>query len=127
MANNNAQLAHLFQQMADALELLGANRFRVIGFQRAARVLDELTEDVVEFSQQELVAIEGIGKGTAERIVEFLETGQIAEHAKIIAEVPAGLFQVLDIPGLGPKTVKLMSVIRKILYRKRAFAFFEIS
>lgn len=108
MASNNSQLARLFQQMADALELTGANRFRVIGFQRAARVIGELAEDVAEFSQAELVDLEGIGKGTAERIFEFLDTGKIAEHEKIVSDVPAGLFKVLDIPGLGPKTVKLM-------------------
>jgi len=108
MASNNAQLARLFQQMADALELTGANRFRVIGFQRAARVIGELAGDVAEFSQDELTAIEGVGKGTAERVVEFLDTGRIAEHEKIVSQVPAGLFKVLDIPGLGPKTVKLM-------------------
>jgi len=106
MASNNAQLAGLFQQMADALELLGANRFRVIGFQRAARAISELAEDVAAFSEPQLIAIQGLGKGSAERVTEFLQTGQIQEHQKIIADVPAGLFAVLDVPGLGPKTVK---------------------
>ncbi len=106
MPSHNAQLERLFQQMADALELTGANRFRVISFQRAARVLGELAEDVASLSKDELTGIEGIGKGTAERIAEYLETGKIKEHQQIVEQVPAGLFKVLDIPGLGPKTVK---------------------
>jgi len=106
MPRHNDQLARMFQQMADALELTGANRFRVVSFQRAARVLGELTEDVADLSQSELTAIEGIGKGTAERIAEYLESGKITEHQQVVEQVPQGLFKVLDIPGLGPKTVK---------------------
>ncbi len=106
MPAHNDQLARLFQQMADGLELLGANRFKVISFQRAARVLGEMPEDVASFTEQELTEIEGIGKGTAQRIAEFLKTGSIDEHQKIVADVPPGLFRVLGIPGLGPKTVK---------------------
>jgi DNA polymerase (family 10) len=106
MPSHNAQLERLFQQMADALELTGANRFRVVSFQRAARVLGELTEDVADLSPSELTAIDGIGKGTAERIAEYLESGKIEEHQQVVEQVPQGLFKVLDIPGLGPKTVK---------------------
>jgi len=106
MPSHNDQLARMFQQMADALELTGANRFRVVSFQRAARVLGELTEDVADMSQSELTAIEGVGKGTAERIAEYLEAGRIEEHQRVVEQIPPGLFKVLGIPGLGPKTVK---------------------
>lgn len=105
MPNTNARLAALFQEMADVTELLGGNRFRVIAFQKAARVLGELTQDVSEVDPNELENIEGIGQGTADRISEFLETGQIAEHQDLIADVPPGVIRLLDIPGLGPKSV----------------------
>ncbi len=105
MAENNRQIAGIFQQMADILELTDGNRFRINAFVRAARTIDELTQDVAEIDRKELSTIPGIGKGTAERIAEFLETGQIAEHQKLAAQVPAGLLKLLSIPGLGPKTV----------------------
>lgn len=108
MPNNNAQLAAIFQRMADVMEIQGANRFKVIAFQKAARVLDDLTSDVATLPRDQLKSIEGIGKGTADRIGEFLDTGQIADHDEMVAAIPAGLFKLLDIPGMGAKTVALL-------------------
>ncbi|MEX2389881.1 MAG: helix-hairpin-helix domain-containing protein, partial [Phycisphaeraceae bacterium] len=104
MPANNRQLAALFQEMADVVELLAGNRFRVIAFQKAARVLDELTEDVATIEPDKLSKIDGIGAGTADRIREYLDTGKIAEHEKLVAQVPPGVIKLLDIPSLGPKT-----------------------
>ena len=108
MASNNAQIAAIFQRMADVLQILDANRFKVIAFQRAARVVDELAQDVADIEPSELKRIDGIGKGTAERIAEFLDTGRIADHDELVEEVPEGLFKLLDIPGMGAKTVALL-------------------
>ncbi|MCC6909238.1 MAG: DNA polymerase/3'-5' exonuclease PolX [Phycisphaerales bacterium] len=113
--NTNSRLAQIFEQMAAALELTGANPFRVNSDARVARLLAELPQDVESFVDADpqiglkrLCEIPGIGKGSAEKIVEFLETGEIAEHTALLNQVPDGLFGVLDIPGLGPKTVKAM-------------------
>ena len=106
MASTNAKIAALFQEMADVTEILGGNRFRVNAFQKAARVLGELTQDVSEMPDPgDLQQIEGIGEGTAHRIAEYLEQGRIQEHDDMLAQVPAGVVKLLDIPGLGPKSV----------------------
>ncbi|MFW6060031.1 MAG: DNA polymerase/3'-5' exonuclease PolX [Phycisphaeraceae bacterium] len=106
MADNNAKLADLFQEMADVTEILGGNRFRVNAFQKAARIIGELTQDVSELGDvNELQKIDGIGEGTAHRIREFLETGRIEEHEKLVKQVPNGVIALLQIPGLGPKSV----------------------
>ncbi len=105
MADHNAQLATLFQQMADVLEITGGNRFRVLAFQKAARALAEQTADVADMDDDELGEIDGIGKGMVGRIREYLDTGRIEEHQKLMEQVPAGLLELLDIPGMGPKTV----------------------
>lgn len=94
--------------MADVLEVLGANRFKVIAFQKAARVLGELTDDVAEMDAKTLRSIEGVGKGMADRIEEFVKTGQLTEAAELMEKVPAGVVKMLDIPGLGPKTVSIL-------------------
>ncbi|MFG0252721.1 MAG: DNA polymerase/3'-5' exonuclease PolX [Phycisphaerales bacterium JB038] len=111
----NKELARIFSEMALAVELTGGNAFRVNALNRAARLFKDMTEDVAavveeagEDAKKVLTAMDGVGKGTAERILEFLETGEIEEHAKLRAEVPAGLLQIAEIPGLGPKTVRLM-------------------
>jgi DNA polymerase (family 10) len=105
MATHNAQLAAIFSEMADLTEITGGNRFKVNAFTKVARILEDMARDVAEIDPALLPKLEGIGKGTAERIVEFLETGQIADHQQLIAQIPAGLPQVMNVPGLGPKTV----------------------
>ncbi len=108
MSQTNAKLSRIFQQMADVLEVLGANRFKVIAFQKAARVLGELTDDVAGMDSKELRSIEGIGKGMADRIEEFAETGGLPEAIELFDKVPPGVVKMLDIPGLGPKTVSIL-------------------
>jgi DNA polymerase (family X) len=110
MATTNQQLEALFQQMADVLEITGGDRFRVNAFARAARVIGDLTEDIADIGpdQKKLTAIDGIGKGTAERIIQFLETGKIKDHDELLKKVPHSLLALLDVPGLGPKKVALL-------------------
>ena len=108
--STNAELAAVFGEMAAVLELLGANRFRVNAHARVARVLKDLTTDVAMLCDDaaKLTAVEGIGEASAKKIIEYVQTGKVQEHQNLLAEIPAGLLEVLEIPGLGPKTVKLM-------------------
>ena len=108
MSQVNSRLSRVFLQMADVLEVLGANRFKVIAFQKAARVLGELAVDVSAMDASELRSIEGIGKGMAERIEQFIKTGRLTEAAELFEQVPPGVVKMLDIPGLGPKTVSML-------------------
>ena len=110
MPGPNAQLAAIFQQMADISEILGRDRFRTNAYARAARVINDLTDDLSAIGDdlKALTAIDGIGKGTAERIIEYLDAGKVADHEELLSQVPAGLLDLLDIPGLGPKTVALL-------------------
>ncbi len=105
----NAEIARIFDEMAVVLELTGANPFRAVAFERAARALRDMTVDVAGIATREqLMEIDGIGEGTAGRILQFLETGRIKEHDDLLAKVPAGLLEVLEVPGLGPKTVRML-------------------
>jgi DNA polymerase (family 10) len=105
----NAELSRIFREMAVVLELTGANPFRVNAHTRVARVLNDLKVDVAEIADAaRLTAIEGIGQGTAKKILEYLQTGRVAEHDELLQQIPAGLLEVLGVPGLGPKTVKLL-------------------
>jgi len=109
--NANADIARLFHEMADALELLGENAFRVNALRKVARVAEDATEDLVALARADtkaVEAIEGIGASSARKIVEFAGTGAMHEHTELLAKLPPGLMQVLRVPGLGPKTVKLL-------------------
>ena len=102
---SNRDLAEMFDRMAKVLELTGANRFKVIAYQRGARALKDMTGDASAMTFDELTEVDGIGNGLAERIVEYKQTRRIEEHDELIAKVPAGVLAMLDVPGLGPKTV----------------------
>lgn len=105
----NAEAARLFDRMAAAMELLGENRFKVIAYQKASRILGELTRDLSELKDEaSLTAIPGIGKGLAEKILEFTSTGRVEEIDRTLAKVPPGVLKMLEIPGLGPKTAGML-------------------
>lgn len=104
----NADLAGLFEELAALTELTGGNAFRVNAYAKVARLVGELEVDLAAIAAEpgRLEAIEGIGEGSAARIREFLERGSIADLEKLRATVPSGLPAVLQVPGLGPKTVR---------------------
>ncbi len=110
MPDTNAQLSALFAQMADVMQILDVDRFRVNAYARAARALEDQTQDVSDIGPNvaALTKIEGIGKGMAQRIAEFLDTGGIEEHEQLMGQIPPGLPALLDIPGLGPKTIAVL-------------------
>jgi DNA polymerase (family 10) len=108
--STNAALASRFEQMARILELLGEDRFRVNAHARAARTLGSLTIDVgtLAGNRADLLALEGVGPKVADKIIEFVTTGKIKEHQDLLARVPPGLMEVLEVPGVGPKTAKAL-------------------
>ncbi len=105
----NFEIARLFYEMADLLEIKGENAFRVRAYQRAAENLESLTEEIEAVSQRgELQKISGIGKDLAAKIEECLASGKIADLEAMRKEIPRGLLSIMDVQGLGPKTAKLL-------------------
>ncbi|MBL4810679.1 MAG: DNA polymerase/3'-5' exonuclease PolX [Phycisphaerales bacterium] len=108
--NHNASA--IFTRIAQMLELTGADRFRVNAANKASRILKELTTDLEPLAQSQdskaLTAIEGLGKSTVTKLIQLATTNTISEHEELSNKIPQGLMQLLAIPGLGPKTVKLM-------------------
>jgi len=105
MPETNHQIAGLFEQMSQIIDVLGGNRFRSAAFARAARVLESLPDDAADLAEADLLKLDGIGKGTAALIREFVDTGRVAEAEALFARVPDGVVRLLGVPGLGPKTV----------------------
>lgn len=105
----NKDLANIFEQIADLMEITGEQPFRINSYRRAARIIEDLPRDVADLlADGELANIPGIGKGTVQRIESYLHTGAIPVHDELLAKVPPGLLHLLDIPGMGPKTVSLV-------------------
>jgi DNA polymerase (family 10) len=111
----NKELAGIFDRIADALEFKGEMVFRILAYRKAARVLDDLVEDVeVLYRAGKLDELPGIGAGIAKKIAEYLETGKMKKYAEVTKGIPDSLLNLLDIQNLGPKTLALANKKLKV-------------
>ncbi len=107
----NSEIAKIFNETADILEIQGAIIFRVRAYRNAARVIDNLPEklsDIVARNPDELNSIKSIGKALHDKIIEFCQTGKIKEFDDLKSSLPPGLLDMLKIQSFGPKRVKLV-------------------
>ncbi len=104
----NQQIASVFGEIASLLEIKGENPFRIRAYQRAAANIGGLAQDVATMEDGELRTIPGIGPDLVGKIREFLGEERIALHEDLKKEIPAGLLDILRVPGVGPKTVKTL-------------------
>jgi DNA polymerase (family 10) len=109
--SRNAELARVFAEIADVLDLTGANAFRVNAHRKVARTIEEAGEDIAALASSDparLRAIPGIGDSSAHKIEEWARTGKVKEHDELLATIPAGVPGLLQVPGLGPKRVRTL-------------------
>ncbi|MGH7547928.1 MAG: DNA polymerase/3'-5' exonuclease PolX [Gemmatimonadales bacterium] len=107
----NPDIARVFDEVADLLEIQDANPFRVRAYRNAARTIRDFPEPIAEAVRagtKDLTEIPGIGEDLAEKITEIVTTGELPLRKQLAAKLPAGLLDLLRIPGLGPKRVKLL-------------------
>ncbi len=108
MSAKNKELSALFERIADALDIKGDPAFKILAYRKAARIMADLSEDAGVLAREgRLRDIEGIGDGLARKIEEYIETGRMKKAEESSAGLPEGLLGLLDIPGLGAKTVGL--------------------
>jgi DNA polymerase (family 10) len=107
MPVHNEDIAAVFDEMADLLEIEGDNPFRIRAYRNGARSLRELGRDVGGLVEagEDLTRLPGIGRNLAEKIHEYLDTGHCRALEKLSRKVPADLSELLKLPGLGPKRV----------------------
>jgi DNA polymerase (family 10) len=105
----NADVARVFAEIADLLEIQGGDSFRVSSYRRVSRAIEDLVGDVSAVAAAgELEQIAGVGRASAEKIRELLSTGKVAVREKLAREVPVSLLELLRIPGLGPKKAAVL-------------------
>ena len=103
----NLEIASIFGNMADLLEIQGANPFRVRAYRNGRSSLEGLTDTVEEIAKRgALKDISGIGKDLAAKIVEYIDSGNIQAFEDLKKEVPIGLVEIVSVPTIGPKTAK---------------------
>lgn len=104
----NRDVARIFNEIAELLELKGENPFRIRAYQRAAQNIEVFPNDVATLLPEDLLKIPGIGKDLAMKIREYADTGTIRSWEELKAEFPEGILDMMTVPGLGPKTAKLL-------------------
>ncbi len=103
---DKAAIVAALQEMADILEISGANPFQIMAYRNGAAILDEFEGDLGEaVAQRTLTSLDGIGKGLSAVISDLHLTGRSAERDRVRALVPEGLPELLRVPRLGPKRV----------------------
>ena len=106
----NAEIARLLGEVADLLEISAGNPFKVRAYRNAARTVADHPDPLSELVKEEtfdLTDLPGIGGSIAKEITALLETGTLPQRQQLVATIPPGLLDLLRIPGLGPKRVKL--------------------
>jgi DNA polymerase (family 10) len=104
----NGEIAEIFDDIADLLEIKGQNPFRIRAYRRAAQNVLTVPHDLSKLSTDELMKIPGIGKDLASKIKEYSETGKVKALEDLKEEIPEGVLDLIAVPGLGPKTAKLL-------------------
>ena len=107
---NNIEIARVFQNIADFLELKGENPFKIRAYRKVARSIEHLPVEVEQMAaENRLKEIPGAGEAIIKKITELVTTGKLEYYEKLKAEFPEEISALLDVPGIGPKTAMLLS------------------
>ena len=107
---HNREIAAIFYELADLLEIEGENHFKVRAYRNAARMIEGMGESLEEKVKrgEDLTQLPGIGEKLAQKITEIVRTGKLTKLERVRQRVPESLRALLSIEGLGPKRVKLL-------------------
>lgn len=102
---NNSEVARVFQDISDLLELKGESPFKVRAYQKAVRSIEHLSVELSQLKAEgRLRDVPGIGEAIEKKITELLDTGHLKYYEELRAEFPSGIISLLQVPGIGPKT-----------------------
>ncbi len=105
----NQEIARVFDEIADMLELTGANFFRVRAYRNAARAVRDHPVQFAEMPAEDMAEVPGIGDDLAGKIHALIKDGYIPLHRELRAKVPEGVVALMNLPGLGPKRVRQLA------------------
>ena len=112
---SNAELAAIFHEIGDMLEVQGELVFKTVAYHRAADAIAHSPVEVARaYREGRPPRISGVGAAISKKLLELATTGRLAFHDRLRAEVPPSLVALLEIPGVGPRTVKLLHEQRGI-------------
>ncbi|WOX25779.1 DNA polymerase/3'-5' exonuclease PolX [Streptomyces solicathayae] len=108
MARANDQVEALLQEYADLIALRGGEAFKARAYEKAARAVAGYPQDVSKLDAKGLLEIPNVGRSVADKIVEYLRTGRMSVVDEARTSVPAGVRELIAIPGLGPRKAMIL-------------------
>ncbi len=100
----NKEVVELLREIAEYLTIKGESRFKISAYERAAHTIENLSEPIEEIDAAgKLTSLPGVGKSIAEKIHEYLTTGRITYLEELKREIPREVFDLMEVPGIGPK------------------------
>jgi DNA polymerase (family 10) len=106
---SNAELARVFNEIADMLEILGEVVYKAVAYRRVADAVERYPQDVSELYRAATPPkLPGAGAALSAKLAELSETGRLEYHERLRAQVPTELLELLRVPGVGPRTVRLV-------------------
>ncbi|MGI8734240.1 MAG: helix-hairpin-helix domain-containing protein [Pyrinomonadaceae bacterium] len=119
---NNEDIARRFSQLATLMEVREDDPFRLRSYRNAAEAIETWPTPMTEIAKKEGVAglqtVPGVGKAIANKIVELLERGTFDAWERLVAETPATVLELLELPGVGPKTAATLHQKFKVSSRE---------
>jgi len=105
----NKTIADLFIRMADILEYLGDDAFKINAYRKAAISIKRLNVSIIAlYNENKLRSVPGIGPALEKKIAEYISTGSMKKYEEIIHSVSPGIIELLEMKHMGPKTVQLL-------------------
>lgn len=108
----NPEVALVFDEVADLLEIQGGNPFRIRAYRNASRTIRDISEPLANSTEKKLAELPGIGKDLAGKILTITKTGDLPLRRELEKDTPRGLRELLHVPGLGPK--KALTLYQKL-------------
>jgi DNA polymerase (family X) len=105
---DNKQIARVFAEIADLLEIKGDNGFKIRAYRTAADTIGAWPDAVARIDEPQLLDLPGVGKDLARKVRELATTGACQYHAELLQQFPATILDLLKLQGVGPKTVALL-------------------
>ena len=126
MAMTNLEIAELLRKVAAAYQILEENRFKIIAYERAADSIEQLTREVKDlWDDGKLSDIPGVGQSIASALDELFKTGKVKHFDSILGKLPASVYPLLLVPGVGPKKAYKLVTTLKLTNEKTIIADLE--